>query len=350
MSLSLHSLQPISIPFCLRLIIKPCSYQSSIRLNSKRTTHVNSPTGVNVVSPCSSEKWMGRLHHKNNVCKIYSCHRGVIGSNFTAHTATEKMLTHCICLCLELLYEWQESQSRFFYKILQAGSKRKYHSNKNTDWLGLRWNTGGGLTLWHNVVCASLVINQATFSLSTDIEMHCHLWKQLHANVFVRLNSDKCSPCKWCLYCCMYEEYKYPPPPRFRIEVSFYIQCNFSLSVSAAEAMEVIPLSEPTTGLEASPSQTLGLAQADSKPLVPKEDGTAQQIMQLLQEIQNPQGSLRSPPFLGENPCIPFFYRPDEQDEVKILVVWGVGVTEAGVFVCVYVCEILDMSWNLGNI
>uniref|UniRef100_G3PWI7 Golgin A2 n=1 Tax=Gasterosteus aculeatus aculeatus TaxID=481459 RepID=G3PWI7_GASAC len=53
----------------------------------------------------------------------------------------------------------------------------------------------------------------------------------------------------------------------------------------------------------------------------PEEDGTAQQIMQLLQEIRNPQGAMRSPPFLGENPCIPFFYRPDEQDEVKILVV-----------------------------
>ncbi|XP_051981437.1 golgin subfamily A member 2-like isoform X11 [Xyrauchen texanus] len=53
--------------------------------------------------------------------------------------------------------------------------------------------------------------------------------------------------------------------------------------------------------------------------LRPKEDGTARQIMQLLQEIQNPQA--RPPPFLGENPCIPFFYRPDEHDEVKILVV-----------------------------
>ncbi|XP_051956615.1 golgin subfamily A member 2-like isoform X2 [Xyrauchen texanus] len=53
--------------------------------------------------------------------------------------------------------------------------------------------------------------------------------------------------------------------------------------------------------------------------LRPKEDGTARQIMQLLQEIQNPQA--RTPPFLGENPCIPFFYRPDEHDEVKILVV-----------------------------
>ncbi|XP_041754258.1 golgin subfamily A member 2 isoform X1 [Coregonus clupeaformis] len=48
-----------------------------------------------------------------------------------------------------------------------------------------------------------------------------------------------------------------------------------------------------------------------------QEDGTARQIMQLLQEIQGP----RSVPFLGDNPCIPFFYRPDQQDEVKILVV-----------------------------
>ncbi|XP_022053653.1 golgin subfamily A member 2 isoform X3 [Acanthochromis polyacanthus] len=94
-------------------------------------------------------------------------------------------------------------------------------------------------------------------------------------------------------------------------------------AVSGEEAMEVIPLSEPSPGLEAASSRALltGSAQTDSKHLVPKEDGTAQQIMQLLHEIQNPQGAPRSPPFLGENPCIPFFYRPDEQDEVKILVV-----------------------------
>uniref|UniRef100_A0A3Q3FUH5 Golgin A2 n=1 Tax=Labrus bergylta TaxID=56723 RepID=A0A3Q3FUH5_9LABR len=94
-------------------------------------------------------------------------------------------------------------------------------------------------------------------------------------------------------------------------------------AVNGAEAMEVIPLSEPATGEEASSAHTLssGSAQTDSKPMVPKEDGTAQQIMQLLQEIQNPQRAPRSPPFLGENPCIPFFYRPDEQDEVRILVV-----------------------------
>ncbi|XP_028457870.1 golgin subfamily A member 2 isoform X1 [Perca flavescens] len=94
-------------------------------------------------------------------------------------------------------------------------------------------------------------------------------------------------------------------------------------AVSGAEAMEVIPLSEPTTTLEAPSSQMLssGSAQTDSKAPGPKEDGTAQQIMQLLHDIQNPQGTPRSPRFLGENPCIPFFYRPDEQDEVKILVV-----------------------------
>ncbi|XP_050967099.1 LOW QUALITY PROTEIN: golgin subfamily A member 2 [Labeo rohita] len=57
----------------------------------------------------------------------------------------------------------------------------------------------------------------------------------------------------------------------------------------------------------------------DGPSLRPKEDGTARQIMQLLQEIQNPQA--RPAPFLGENPCIPFFYRPDEHDEVKILVI-----------------------------
>lgn len=104
-------------------------------------------------------------------------------------------------------------------------------------------------------------------------------------------------------------------------------------STFPAEAMEIVPLSEPGTGSEPPQPFLAGSAQPDTKPLGPKEDGTAQQIMQLLQEIQNPQGTARSPPFLGENPCIPFFYRPDEQDEVKILVVWGVTG-----WLCVYVC------------
>ncbi|XP_064027420.1 golgin subfamily A member 2 isoform X2 [Pogoniulus pusillus] len=57
----------------------------------------------------------------------------------------------------------------------------------------------------------------------------------------------------------------------------------------------------------------------DSKAAQPsQEDPTAKQIMQLLREIQNPQERLSS---LLENPCIPFFYRADENDEVKIMVV-----------------------------
>uniref|UniRef100_A0A8C6SU66 Golgin A2 n=1 Tax=Neogobius melanostomus TaxID=47308 RepID=A0A8C6SU66_9GOBI len=93
-------------------------------------------------------------------------------------------------------------------------------------------------------------------------------------------------------------------------------------AISGEEAMEVIPLSEPSAAHEGPSPQTLapGSSHIEPKPPVPTEDGTAEQIMQLLQEIQNPQGVPRTPPFLGENPCIPFFYRPDEQDEVKILV------------------------------
>ncbi|XP_043838362.1 golgin subfamily A member 2 isoform X2 [Dromiciops gliroides] len=48
------------------------------------------------------------------------------------------------------------------------------------------------------------------------------------------------------------------------------------------------------------------------------DDPTAQQIMQLLREIQNPRDRAGG---LGENPCIPFFYRADENDEVKIMVI-----------------------------
>ncbi|XP_059870049.1 golgin subfamily A member 2 isoform X3 [Delphinus delphis] len=47
------------------------------------------------------------------------------------------------------------------------------------------------------------------------------------------------------------------------------------------------------------------------------ENPTAQQIMQLLREIQNPQEC----PVLGSSTCVPFFYETDDNDEVKILVV-----------------------------
>ncbi|XP_076140196.1 golgin subfamily A member 2 isoform X2 [Alosa pseudoharengus] len=89
-----------------------------------------------------------------------------------------------------------------------------------------------------------------------------------------------------------------------------------SMDMSTAAVLDPSPESseEPPLQQSAADGQLM-----DSAPLRPKEDGTARQIMQLLQEIQNPQA--RPAPFLGENPCIPFFYRPDEHDEVKILVV-----------------------------
>ena len=88
------------------------------------------------------------------------------------------------------------------------------------------------------------------------------------------------------------------------------------MDMSVAVDLDLDPPAQPSE--EPQPQQSAD-GQGDSATLRPKEDGTARQIMQLLQEIQNPQA--RAAPFLGENPCIPFFYRPDEHDEVKILVV-----------------------------
>ncbi|CAL8327202.1 unnamed protein product [Boreogadus saida] len=95
------------------------------------------------------------------------------------------------------------------------------------------------------------------------------------------------------------------------------------------DAMEVVPLTDANPGPDSDPSYSQHHHQhlhpgADPQAAggpSPQEDGTTRQIMQLLQEIRNPQGASRAPPFLGDSPCIPFFYRPDEQDEVKILVV-----------------------------
>ncbi|XP_008004258.3 golgin subfamily A member 2 isoform X2 [Chlorocebus sabaeus] len=58
-------------------------------------------------------------------------------------------------------------------------------------------------------------------------------------------------------------------------------------------------------------------AQGEARERSPRDNPTAQQIMQLLREMQNP----RERPGLGSNPCIPFFYRADENDEVKITVI-----------------------------
>ncbi|KAJ7987297.1 hypothetical protein DPEC_G00337270 [Dallia pectoralis] len=92
-------------------------------------------------------------------------------------------------------------------------------------------------------------------------------------------------------------------------------------AVDGQDSMDVSTALQPDTApldpLDCDPSRP---PTDSSDSMRPQEDGTARQIMQLLQEIQNPQGP-RSVPFLGDSPCIPFFYRPDEQDEVKILVV-----------------------------
>ncbi|XP_077479699.1 golgin subfamily A member 2 isoform X7 [Stigmatopora argus] len=88
---------------------------------------------------------------------------------------------------------------------------------------------------------------------------------------------------------------------------------------SSELAMEIIPLSEPTPHQETPATGTRPSTNPEpSPPALPESDGTARQIMQLLQEIRNPP---RAAPFMGDNPCVPFFYRPDERDEVKILVV-----------------------------
>ncbi|XP_078184796.1 golgin subfamily A member 2 isoform X2 [Callithrix jacchus] len=58
-------------------------------------------------------------------------------------------------------------------------------------------------------------------------------------------------------------------------------------------------------------------AQGETGEGSPRDNPTAQQIMQLLREMQNP----RERPGLGSNPCIPFFYRADENDEVKITII-----------------------------
>ncbi|XP_038193482.1 golgin subfamily A member 2 isoform X2 [Arvicola amphibius] len=68
---------------------------------------------------------------------------------------------------------------------------------------------------------------------------------------------------------------------------------------------------------EVSLADSVETTQGEAGAPTPLENHTAQQIMQLLREIQNPQER----PGLGSNPCIPFFYRADENDEVKIMVV-----------------------------
>ncbi|XP_027505624.1 golgin subfamily A member 2 isoform X3 [Corapipo altera] len=93
---------------------------------------------------------------------------------------------------------------------------------------------------------------------------------------------------------------------------------RIELNATDGEGLREVSLSEEAEQ-EAAVLHQSGFPPIDSKAAQPnQEDPTAKQIMQLLREIQNPQERLGS---LPENPCIPFFYRADENDEVKIMVV-----------------------------
>uniref|UniRef100_A0A8B9ELD1 Golgin subfamily A conserved domain-containing protein n=1 Tax=Anser cygnoides TaxID=8845 RepID=A0A8B9ELD1_ANSCY len=90
----------------------------------------------------------------------------------------------------------------------------------------------------------------------------------------------------------------------------------YSKYVAAAQNPELLA---DEAEQEAAALHQSGFSPIDTKAAQPSQDDpTAKQIMQLLREIQNPQERVGS---LLENPCIPFFYRADENDEVKIMVV-----------------------------
>ncbi|XP_017579786.2 golgin subfamily A member 2 isoform X2 [Pygocentrus nattereri] len=113
----------------------------------------------------------------------------------------------------------------------------------------------------------------------------------------------------------LHAEEDFVQPAERRMELN---AVDSSASMDMSTAVDLAPDSQARTELGGmAPSE--GTEPPVGPSLRPREDGTARQIMQLLQEIQNPQA--RPAPFLGEKPCIPFFYRPDENDEVKIMVV-----------------------------
>ncbi|XP_074017129.1 golgin subfamily A member 2 isoform X5 [Numenius arquata] len=96
------------------------------------------------------------------------------------------------------------------------------------------------------------------------------------------------------------------------------VERRIELNATDGEGLREVNLADEAEQ-EAAVLHQSGFSPIDSKAAQPsQEDPTAKQIMQLLREIQNPQERLSS---LLENPCIPFFYRADENDEVKIMVV-----------------------------
>ncbi|KAG8447936.1 hypothetical protein GDO86_015157 [Hymenochirus boettgeri] len=82
------------------------------------------------------------------------------------------------------------------------------------------------------------------------------------------------------------------------------------------EGLEEVSLTEDRVANKVQSATHLTASQESPGP--GSEDPTTKQIMQLLREIQNPQ---ERPGSLVHNPCIPFFYRADDNDEVRIMVV-----------------------------
>ncbi|XP_061460008.1 golgin subfamily A member 2 isoform X3 [Rhineura floridana] len=107
------------------------------------------------------------------------------------------------------------------------------------------------------------------------------------------------------------------PRPGPQSEAHATPEGHLELNATDGEGLREVSLADEPE-LESAASQSRP-PRSDGKGLQPAaQDPTAKQIMQLLREIQNPRDRLGS---LLENPCIPFFYRADENDEVKIMVV-----------------------------
>ncbi|NWU90697.1 GOGA2 protein, partial [Upupa epops] len=101
-------------------------------------------------------------------------------------------------------------------------------------------------------------------------------------------------------------------------EAGLPVERRIELNATDGEGLREVNLSDEAEQ-EAAVLHQSSFSPIDSKAAQPSpEDPTAKQIMQLLREIQNPQERTGS---LLEHPCIPFFYRADENDEVKIMVV-----------------------------
>ncbi|KAM4663737.1 golgin subfamily A member 2 isoform 1-T1 [Discoglossus pictus] len=94
------------------------------------------------------------------------------------------------------------------------------------------------------------------------------------------------------------------------------VESPMELGASESEALEEVSLADDAEEQNDPAMSQSAPTQEGASPV--SEDPTAKQIMQLLREIQNPQAR---PDSLLHNPCIPFFYRADENDEVRILVV-----------------------------